>query len=257
MTYALFRIHQRRTPTTIGIAALSACVVATAACTSNPVEPTPDDATADPFAVLAADSQVMSHQWTAPADVDLDAPEIQVVRAYADSEWNLTRTADYAATYPGYDDVAEDRFKNLNPRTGTIVHNILEARTTTHLGRPATEVHICIDFMNTAQPLNEGWIRKESLGYQSFRVQQTTWTSPSTPPLDYDRRMPYPTWNVFDGWEIHGMIDRRKDDGLPWSNCMSALPGFDYDAPYTARVPAPPTVEPFYPGWPTAIDSGE
>ncbi|NLV77844.1 MAG: hypothetical protein GXY65_00600 [Rhodococcus sp.] len=200
---------------------------------------------------------MMSHQWTAPADIDLDAPEIQVVRAYLDSEWNLIRTSDFTATYPGYDDVAEDRFKNLNPRTGTIVHNILEVRTTTHLGRPVTEVHICNDFMNTAQPINGTWIRKESLQYASFRVQQTNWTSPSTPALDYDHRMPYPTWNVFDGWEIHGMIDRRKDDGLPWSNCLSALPGFDYDAPYTARVPAPPTVEPFYPGWPTAIDSGE
>jgi len=236
---------------------LVSCTLAMAACTSRPAHTESDPAeTTDPFAVLAADAEIMSHRWYASPDIDLDAPDIHVARAYIESEWSYWRTADISTAYPGYDDVTVDRFTSPVPRTGTADHHILEVRTVTFDGRPAIEVHICHDYMNTAWLTDTGWMRKDRHGYTSLRIQRTNWSTASRPQLDYADRMPYPTWNVFDGWDVHAFTDRRMDYGLPWRNCYSAMPGFDYDSPRIQPVPGPPPVEPFDPGWPTAIDPG-
>ena len=242
--------HHRHPTLRMACAALLAVI--TTAC-AHP-EPPPAPPEPDPFAVLAADAEIMSHRWYAPPDIDLDAPDIHVARAYAESERNFIRTADISATYPGYDDVAPDWFTTPHPRTGTADHHILEVRTVTYNGHPATEVHICSDYTRTAEPTDTGWTLRKRTSYLSLRIQRTNWSTASRLQLDYANRMPYPTWNVFDGWDVHWFTDGRMDHGLPWSNCYSAMPGIDYDAPRIQPVPGPPPVEPFDPGWPTAID---
>ncbi|MCK0092527.1 hypothetical protein MWU77_17255 [Rhodococcus sp. F64268] len=221
------------------VAVISAC--APAATPQPPPEP-------DPFAALEADAKIMSHRWTAPDGIDLDSPEIQVARGYIESENNYDRTADPATLYPGFKDVAHAYKSPPTPRTGTINHRILEVEPTTHLGRPVTEIHVCDVLMHTAMPTDAGWTRMEIRFYTSLRVQRAHWTAGSPSILDYDNRRPYPTWDVFDGWEVERFTDKRMDEDAPWRICVTGMPEYNFDTPVREQLAAAPVVEPFYPG---------
>ncbi|MFD6858185.1 hypothetical protein ACFWCF_12730 [Rhodococcus sp. NPDC060090] len=242
-----------RTPTRlIATAILAAVVSACAPQAAPPPQPEPDR-----FAALESDAKVMSHRWTAPTGIDLDSPEIQVSRGYIESENNYDRTADPATLYPGYTDVAHVQKSPPTPRTGTINHHILQVETTTHLGQPANEIHVCSTYMQTGMPTDTGWARLESLSYVSLRIQSSGTMAVTTPSVDNDRRLSFPAWNVFSGWEVERFTDKRMGENDPWRVCMSRMPGFDYDAPLKELLHAAPVVEPFYPGWPTLVDNNE
>ncbi|NLU64308.1 hypothetical protein HCA61_18855 [Rhodococcus sp. HNM0563] len=230
------------------VAVISACTPQAA----PPPSPEPD-----PFAALEADAKIMSHRWTAPDGVNLDSPEIQVTRGYIESENNYDRTADPATLYPGFKDVAHAYKSPPTPRTGTITHHILQVESTTHLGRPATEVHVCSVHMQTAKPTTTGWTRMETSFYMSLRIEQTDRATGSSPTLDYEHRLPYPTWNVFDDWKVERFTDKRMGYEDPWSICVTGMPGYNLDTPITERLAAAPVVEPFYPGWPTVVEDDE
>ncbi|MGN5239366.1 hypothetical protein [Rhodococcus sp. SJ-3] len=229
-------------------AAIAAC--APAATPLPPLEP-------DPFAALEADAQVMSHRWTAPEGIDLDSPEIQVARGYIESENNYDRTADPATLYPGFNHVDHVQESPPTPRTGTIDHHILQIESTSHLGRPATEVHVCDVYMRTAMPTDIGWIRMETRFSSSLRIQQSDEAIESRPTLDYEHRLPYPTWNIFDGWEVERFTDKRIGENDPWRICRTSMPGYNRDTPITEQLATAPVVEPFYPGWPTIVDDSK
>ncbi|MCK0092533.1 hypothetical protein MWU77_17285 [Rhodococcus sp. F64268] len=233
--------------TTTLAAAIAACAPAA---TPPPLEP-------DPFAALEADAQVMSHRWFASDGVDLDSPEIQVARGYIESENNYDRTANPDTLYPGFNDVAHVQKSPPTPRTGTIDHHILQIESTSHLGRPATEIHVCDVYMRTAMPTATAWIRMETRFSSSLRIQQTDQATDTHPTLDYEHRLPYPTWNIFDGWEVERFTDKRIGESDPWRICRTRMPGYNRDTPITEQLAAAPVVEPFYPGWPTVVDDGE
>ncbi|MFD6858184.1 hypothetical protein ACFWCF_12725 [Rhodococcus sp. NPDC060090] len=230
-------------------ATLAATIPVCAPQVAPPPQPEPDR-----FAALESDAKVMSHRWTAPTGIDLDSPEIQVVRGYIESENNYDRTADPSTLYPGYTDVAHVQKSPPTPRTGTINHHILQVEPTTHLGRPTTELHVCDVHTQTAMPTTDGWTRMERRFYMSLRLQQIERAAGDPPTLDYEHRLPYPTWNVFDGWEIELFTDKRMGENDPWRVCMSRIPGITPDTPVKERLPAAPVVEPFYPGWPILVD---
>ncbi|MCK0092529.1 hypothetical protein MWU77_17265 [Rhodococcus sp. F64268] len=236
----------------VGITTLAAVMGACAPETAPSLPPEPDR-----FAALAADAKIMAHRWTAPNGIDLDSPEMQVARGYIESENNYDRTADPTTLYPGYKDVAQAYMSPPTPRTGTITHHIVQVEPTTHLGRPATEIHVCSVHMQTAKPTAAGWTRMETSFDTSLRIQQAD-SAPDAPlALDYNHRLPYPTWNVFDGWEVERFTDKRMDDDAPWRVCTSHMPGYNRDTSITEQLTAAPVVEPFYPGWPTVVDDSE
>ncbi|MEE2060675.1 hypothetical protein [Rhodococcus artemisiae] len=236
----------------VGIATLAAVM---GACTPDTTPPRPPEP--DRFAALEADAKVMSHRWTAPNGINLDSPEIQVARGYIESENNYDRTADPNTLYPGYIAVAHAYKSPPTPRTGTITHHILQVESTTHLGRPATEIHVCDVYMQTAMPTDTEWTRMETRFSSSLRIQQTEQVAETLPTLDYERRLPYPTWNVFNGWEVERFTDKRIGENDPWRICRTSMPGYNRDTPVTERLTAAPVVEPFHPGWPTVVDDGE
>ncbi|MGN5239367.1 hypothetical protein [Rhodococcus sp. SJ-3] len=235
-----------------GIATLAAVMGACAPETAPPLPPKPDR-----FAALDADAKIMAHRWTAPNGIDLDSAEIQVARGYIESESNYDRTADPATLYPGFNDIADAQKSPPRTRTGTMDHHILQVESTTHLGLPATEVHVCDVYMQTAMPTDTGWARLESLSYSSLRIQPSGTAEDTIAPVGSERRLSYPDWNVFDGWKVERFTDKRMGENDPWRVCMTRPPGFDYDAPLEETLPAAPIVEPFYPGWPTLPDDNE
>ncbi|MCK0092531.1 hypothetical protein MWU77_17275 [Rhodococcus sp. F64268] len=242
--------HSSRLPIRLlATATLAAVISACAPAAAPPPEP-------DRFAALESDAQVMSHRWTAPDGIDLDSPELQVARGYIESENNYDRTADPNTLYPGYTGVADIPRSPATPRTGTIDHHILQVESTMHQGRPATEIHVCDVYMQTAEPTATGWTRMERRAYMSVLVQQSERTE-TTPILDDQHRLPYPTWNIFDGWKVERFTDKRMDDDDPWSICVTRMPGYSLDTPVKEQLTAAPVVEPFYPGWPTVVEDDE
>ncbi|MFD6894085.1 hypothetical protein ACFWB0_05975 [Rhodococcus sp. NPDC060086] len=245
--------HATRTPIRLIITATLAAVISACAPTATPPPPPEPDR----FAALESDARIMSHRWTAPDGIDLDSPEIQVARGYVESENNYDRTADPATLYPGYKNVAHAYKSPPTPRTGTINHHILQVEPTTHLGRPATEIHVCSVHMQTAKPTTTGWTRLETSFDTSLRIQQTDSAAGTAVALDYEDRLPYPTWNAFDGWEVERFTDKRMVEDAPWRICTSRMPGYNRDTPRTEQLAAAPIVEPFYPGWPTLVGDDE
>ncbi|MFD6858183.1 hypothetical protein ACFWCF_12720 [Rhodococcus sp. NPDC060090] len=245
--------HATRTPIRLIITATLAAVISACAPAATPPPPPEPDR----FAALESDAQVMSHRWTAPDGIDLDAPELQVARGYIESENNYDRTADPLTLYPGYNDIAHAYKSQPTPRTGTINHHILEVEPTTHLGRPVTEIHVCDVLMQTAMPTDAGWTRMETRLYTSLRLQPADWTAGSPTILDYDNRRPYPTWDVFGGWEVERFTDKRMGYEDPWSICVTGMPEYNFDTPIREQLAAAPVVEPFYPGWPTLVVDDE
>lgn len=234
------------------IATLAAVALACAPATTPPSPPEPN-----PFAALKADAKILSHRWTAPGGIDFDSAEIQVVRGYIESENNYDRTADPDTLYPGYTDIVHVEKSPPTPRTGTINHHILQVESTTHLGRPVTEIHVCDVHTQTAMPTADGWTRMERRFYTSLRLRQTERATNPPSNLDYEHRLPYPTWNIFDGWEVERFTDKRMGENDPWRICMSQIPGITPDTPVQERLQGPPAIEPFYPGWPTLVDNNE
>ncbi|MEE2060673.1 hypothetical protein [Rhodococcus artemisiae] len=76
----------------------------------------------------------------------------------------------------------------------------------------------------------------------------------TTPALDYEHRLPYPTWNVFEGLEIERADGNRGSKRSMGTICHEDMPGYNPEAPPEEELPAAPVVEPFYPGWPALID---
>ncbi|NLU64307.1 hypothetical protein HCA61_18850 [Rhodococcus sp. HNM0563] len=236
----------------LATASLAAVISACTPQAAPPPSPEPDR-----FAALEADAKIMSHRWTAPDGVNLDAPELQVARGYIESENNYDRTADPLTLYPGFNDVAHAYKSPPTPRTGTITHHILQVEPTTHLEQPVTEIHVCDVHTQTAMPTADGWTRMERRFYTSLRLQQTERATNPLSNLDYEHRLPYPTWNVFDGWEVERFTDKRMGENDPWRICMSQIPGITPDTPVQERLQGSPAIEPFSPGWPTLVDNNE
>ncbi|MFD6894087.1 hypothetical protein ACFWB0_05985 [Rhodococcus sp. NPDC060086] len=235
----------------LATATLAAGISACAPAATPPPTPEPDR-----FAALESDAKIMSHRWTAPDGTDFGSPEVQVARGYIESENNYDRTANTDTLYPGYNDVAQVQKSPPTTRTGTIDHHILQIESTSHLGRPATEIHVCDVYMQTAMPTDTGWTRLERRLAVSLRIQAEDVRGP-LPTLDHEHRLPYPTWNIFDGWEVERFTDKRMDDDAPWRICASGMPGYNRDTPLTEQLTAAPVVEPFYPGWPILVGDDE
>ena len=202
---------------------------------------------------LDADAKVMSHRWSAAAGIDLEDPEIQVVRAFVESRDAYHRTHDYATTYPGFEEIFPPMASPF-PRRGTTHHYLLEATASTNpLGWNITQVSVCDDHSQRAKPEPGTWKTLETESFYSFEVRRVSSTVPQ-PPLDPARRLAYPTWNVFEGWEIVSVTDSATEEAPVATKCRFEMSLADPTAEFGRKATRPPPVLPFTPGWPEQIE---
>ncbi|MGN5239369.1 hypothetical protein [Rhodococcus sp. SJ-3] len=199
----------------------------------------------------------MTYHWIAPPDIDLGSPEMRVARAYFESRENYIRTADLDVTYPGFARLIEETSQSL-PLTGTTyIHVLSITPSTDDRGNNVDVVHVCQDFMRTAKPSDTGWVRTKSLAYRALQIRRTEPPRDDTGLFDYEHYLPYPTWDVFSGWEVETILPEWKGNDDPWNTCMWGIPGVNQDTPRHEELLDSPVVEPFYPGWPTLADDEE
>ncbi|MGN5239368.1 hypothetical protein [Rhodococcus sp. SJ-3] len=241
----------------INLIVTATLAIALGACAGSdplPASPPPEPVS---FAALDADAKLMSHRWIAPDSFSLDSRELRAVRSYIESESTYEHTADPAAVHPGYWDVQTPPEGVATPQYGTIYHHILLVEPAIHMGEPVTEIFVCSDYMHTAISTRHGWIRVATKRYTPLRVRLSTDTPTAIPILDYGHRLPYPTWNVFEGLEIERFIDGRIGESGPRTDCDENMPGYTPETPQEENLPAAPVVEPFYPGWPTVVEDSK
>lgn len=225
----------------------AALTFTTGACATPDPVPTPPEPEQVSFAALDADAKLMSHRWNAPDGVSLDSRELQAVRSYIESASTYDHTADRASVHPGFWDVRTQWETTPIPEYGTVYHHILLIEPSVHIGEPVTEVLVCSDYMNTAISTKYAWIRIHTMRYTPLRIRLSTDGPATTPALDYEHRLPYPTWNVFEGLEIERADGDRGSKRPMWTICDEDMPGYNPEAPQEEELPAAPVVEPFYP----------
>ena len=209
----------------------------------------------DPYAPLGGDAAVASYRWFAEGDIDLESPEMQVVRAYVESLDAWLRTKDKDAVYTGFDDFI-DPDSDPAPQRGTVNLHVFDVEPDTDFeGRPSTRVGVCFDYSGRPEENSDTgeWRIRRTAYYDSMYVTRTDPATPNSPAIDPQHRLPYPTWNVFDGWDVQRFNDMRTDPESPRTRCLNDPP-FDLRAYRNPPVRIPPVVEPAGPGWPTVID---
>ncbi|NLU64304.1 hypothetical protein HCA61_18835 [Rhodococcus sp. HNM0563] len=250
-------MRQSTTGKNIIVFVTAALTFTTAACTTPAAAPTPPEPEQVSFAALDADAQLLSHRWNAPAGVSLDLRILQAVRSYVESTSTYSHTADPASVHPGFWDIRKQWESTPTPEYGTVYHHILLIEPSVHIGEPVTEVLVCSDYMHTAISTRHAWIRIHTMRYTPLRIRLTTARPATTPALDYEHRLPYPTWNVFEGLEIERADGSRGSERPMWTICDEDMPGYNPEVPEEEELPAAPVVEPFYPGWPTVVEDDE
>ncbi|MFZ2528827.1 MAG: hypothetical protein WAX14_14445 [Rhodococcus sp. (in: high G+C Gram-positive bacteria)] len=240
----------------------TACDAGTAGGSHDAVPTPAHEPNSDTFAANAA---VLSHRWFAPVDVDLDAPAIQAVRAYHESNNLYWSTGEIDSGYPGYGDLYQGPVAHhINPyrRTGTIDEHVLDVRIVDDgQGHAVTHVSFCEDRSGTAEPTGGTWTVRETNGGLIVLLVSATENSTTPIVVDVTRRIPYPTWDAFDGWTITdtlGNLDFTPTVGSADSDallrqCLYAQPRLNPDVESGDVLTAAPVVETPVPGWPTEI----
>lgn len=218
----------------------------------------------------AANASTLVHRWFAPEYVDLEAPEIQVARAYRESDNLYRSTGDRNATYPGYVDLFRREISDQTiafPRVGTIDDHIFDVRPARDRhGRAVIRIAICEDRTGVAESTGSTWaVRETAIGVFILAVRRTDDTV-HAPVLDPTVRLPYPTWNVFDGWSVEDNLDDLRDlasvfsSNNPHDNEIQVRCSRDRRPRLNPTVSSgdilttAPAVETPIPGWPTEIN---
>lgn len=234
------------------LGALCTLLVATA-CTSTPPDTTLDTSTTPTTtspAVPDVTDQIahLTHRWYAPDGIDLDTPEIQVARAYEESENYYFVTGSVDSVYPGFQSVYPYTLPGEEmsfPEVGTIHLHIRDVFTVTDSMGPATHVLYCRDRSRTAVP--DGSLWRPSVFSFAFDLIIRRTGKPRPPATDPTTRTATPNWNVFDGWDVEQRIIPSDLDSRCYDGSLSAFPPGEHQR----MLDGPPPVEPFTPGWPT------
>ncbi|HET8994457.1 MULTISPECIES: hypothetical protein [unclassified Rhodococcus (in: high G+C Gram-positive bacteria)] len=197
----------------------------------------------------------------------MESPEIQTVRAFQESEDFYYSSGSASSTYPGFVDAAPYNVPETTqafPRTGTIHNHIIDIRALTdRMGRDTTRVTFCEDRSGTAEPTQNTWTVRDP--GSSITVIAVTRTDPPNvvPILDHNMRTAHPNWNALKGWTIEQSVDfddwffdtRDPVDRQLVDYCTDVFQRSDPLAFPGDVLTTAPEVEPFTPGWPTALDS--
>lgn len=217
-----------------------------------------------------ADSATLTHRWFPPDGVDLEAPEVQVARAFRESDNMFRSTGTLDATYPGFPDLFRHGISSRTiafPRVGTIDDHIFDVRPVKDArGRTVTRIVICEDRTGVAEPTGNTWtVRETAIGVIVITVARTT-EATASPPVDPSTRAPFPTWNVFDGWTIEDNFgddrdfdavfsSRRPEDNELQERCLRDRPQLNPNVEPGDVLTTAPTVEAPIPGWPIEIQA--
>ena len=235
-------------------APLLTCLLLTACSSADPPTQTPP--VTDPHSVHAEYARQVTYRWTAEPGIDLDSPEVQVARAFTESQDAWGRTEDHLSVYPGYPGKTYQGISvHIPPRIGTTYLHIYGVEPITDdNGDPATRVTVCYDKSTRAIEETPGtWVPAETGFNVAVIVTRDDRTQPVRPELDHTRRLPYPTWDVFAGWNAHWATGRHRSEAtVTRTRCALEMKHFNPDRRST---PIPPPVEPFHPGWPVAVDT--
>ncbi|MFZ2528828.1 MAG: hypothetical protein WAX14_14450 [Rhodococcus sp. (in: high G+C Gram-positive bacteria)] len=215
-----------------------------------------------------ADSESLTHRWFAPEGIDLEALEVQVARAFRESDNMFRSTGTLDATYPGFPDLFRHGISSSTiafPRVGTIDDHIFDVRPVRDTrGRTVTRIVICEDRSGVAEPTGNTWtVRETAIGVIVITVARTT-DAPASPPVDPTTRAAFPTWNVFDGWTVEDSFGDHQDFDAVFSSskpedqelqerCLRDRPQLNPDADSGDVLTAAPVVETPVPGWPIEI----
>jgi len=249
-------------------AKLAAAIVVLTAC-STPQSADRENATMNtPGQESLPDRSTLSHRWFAPRHVDLDAPAVQVARAYRESDNLYRSTGDLRAAHPGFDGLFRrglDAHTTPYRRTGTIDDHILDVRSITdRRDRTVTRVVICEDRTGIAEPTGDMWTVRETGSGPIVLVVERVGDPREPASLDPAARVSSPAWNVFDGWKVEdnlGATDATREffsrddpeDTHLENLCLFEQPRLRPDVQPGDVLTTAPVVEVPVPGWPTEI----
>ncbi|MFD6858435.1 hypothetical protein ACFWCF_13995 [Rhodococcus sp. NPDC060090] len=213
------------------------------------------------------ETQNLSHRWTADPGISLESVELQAVRAFQESEDFYYSSGSVHPTYSGFIDAAPYNVAETTeafPRTGTIHNHVIDVSTLTdRIGRDVTRVTFCEDRSNIAEPTQNTWTVRDPGSSITVIIVTRTDSPIVVPTLDLSTRTAHPNWNTLQGWAIEQSVDFDDwffDISDPLDQnlvdyCTNMLRRSEPLAFPGDILTTAPEVEPFTPGWPTALDT--